>query len=161
MIGYLILLLPPLFWQVYPKIFHVQKTSLNLKVKPLAFFFHKAEQLNNLPGEVLNNKYLLIVFCLVFSYVIFLPIIIDLLIKIKLDTLKYGIQNIFSIMRKNIHNVYFILVFIAGLVPCLFLVEDNVRMYHGNLSWGRQAGYILLIPLLVNAIVNIEKKNNV
>ena len=47
----------------------------------------------------------------------------------------------------------------SGLLPCLFFVEDNIRRYHGNLGWGKQAGYLLLIPLLVKSIVNIENKN--
>jgi len=153
--GYFILLLIPIFWQIYPIIFHIQKTSLNLTVKPMALFVRRVEQFNKFPTE---NKYLLISFCLIFSYMIFLPIFIDLMIKIRLHTLKYIAQNIFLIIRRNIITIYFILVFISGFLPCFFLVESNVRMYHGNLAWGRQAGYLLLIPLLVNSIVTIENK---
>jgi len=155
--GYIILILIPIFWQIYPRIFHTQKISLDLIVKPITFRI--AKQLDKFPSEILNNKYLLILTCLILSYMIFLPILIDVIIRIKLNTLKYIIQNKFDIIRKNIINIFFILIFLSGLLPCLFLVENNPRMTHGNLGWGRQAGYLLLIPLLVNSIVTIENKN--
>jgi len=153
--GYLMLFLIPAYWLIYPGIFHLEGTETNIIFKPFAICFIAAGKIY--PQQLMEHPYILGSIIISLSYMIFFPIIINMILDIKIKSFLI-ITDIMPYLKKNRVNLFFLVIFFAGLLPYVLLVENNSRALHGNFGWGRQAGNLLLIPFLIYNMVNIKSR---
>ncbi len=154
-IGFSLLLIPPIFFHIYPKYFSTDVRSVPLKIAPFEIFFLRAPE--RYPPYICSNKFWLAALILILSFAIFIPLFINFIITAS----KTWKKPLFFDRLRTFVNINFIELFLAGLLISgtfmkIFLIEDNSFKLDGNLGWCGSAAYILFIPVIIKLISKIK-----
>ena len=153
LLGYFFLLIPPLFWKVYPALYPIPKIEVPIAIQPFRVLFHYAAP--HFPRLARDHQFLEGTMILLFSFAVFVPILMDRAIGCYLSK-KAVLINPLKGWRNHLTEIFFPAVFLCGILSYALLVQDSPQMIHGNLAWGAAVGYLLFIPLLVKLMLGIR-----
>ena len=153
--GFSLLLITPLFWNIYPKYFSIKTLKTPVEISPFELLFNYASQ--RFPSEIYNNKFIFASMILILSFAIFIPILINFIItKSKSWKSLISLNKIKSFFDFYFIEIFFATIFISGTLIKLLLIENNSRRLHGNFEWFGSIGYILFIPVMIKLISKIK-----
>jgi len=151
--GFSILLIPPIFWVIYGAAFNLHSQELAIAFQPFRVMGHYAAY--HFPKYILQQTRLRNTLILVFSFAVFIPIIIDFIITYFSCQGKHS-PYVNRFRHLNIPKIFLILLFLFGALSYALLVQDNKLWAFGNFGWGTAAATVLFLPLLIILITRIR-----
>ncbi len=148
--GMLMLLIPVIFWFVYPVISGVRSSGMTVGFESFAFLSTVMNNYNLFPEIVLENELLLFLIVFFLSFPLLFPIILDSLNSVVFWSRKYFTIRIrFNTKRQKV-TLFLISLIIPAICQRIFLYEaDGSRMFHGNFGWALQSAYLISLPLIL------------
>lgn len=143
-LGLLILIMVPIFWQIYSKLFGWDSPPLDPLFKPFHLYFKWASW--RYPESITGNHFLFAAAITLSSY-LFLFLVSPVAIQIR--HFEPQILMITGIITST---------FLIGSSIAFTLVEDNYRKYHGNFTWGGHCAYFMIMPLAIYYFQNIKNR---
>jgi len=152
-ISVLILLIPPLFWQLYPAWYNIPSTKTPIAFQPFATLFHYAAR--RLPSAIRDQPLIMGTFITICSFAVLLPIILDRLLN-RGKSSKKTCRGLLQAARDRVPEIFLTLPLLIGVLSYALLIEDGPRMVHANLAWGAATGYLFFLPFLIKLVFSIQ-----
>jgi len=151
--GFSILLVPPLFWGIYRAAYSLHAHEVPVAFKPFLVLGYYAAY--RFPVSILKYPGLRNFFIVIFSFAVFIPILIDFFITAISSRRKISPRT-GQHLSLRLPELFFISLFLLGTLSYALLVQDNNFWKFGNFGWGAAAGVVLLMPLLVTCMMRIR-----
>jgi hypothetical protein len=149
-LGTLLLLFPPLFWTIYPAIYHISKLEAPMAFDPFRVMFHYS--FRHFQPSIYSNDFLFASLLILLSFGVFIPVGFDYLTSRRPRKFQQFSRN----WRQHLPALFFTGAFFLGIFSYGLLVQDSPQMFHANLSWGAGIGYLLFLPVLIKMISKIR-----
>ena len=143
--GVGILVVPVVFWAVYPVVFGIEVLDATPVVRPFALFLHYATQAS--PGSAAPHPLGLAFGVLASSFLFLLPAVLERCSRIPAAKIGEWLGAA-SRLRPDPVTIFYTLILVVGVASSVLLLErDPVRMWHGNYVWSAGAGILVALPI--------------
>jgi hypothetical protein len=152
--GYLILIMVPLYYKLYPIIFNFPSLEkFTFSLAPFELIFDKTKNL--FPGIITQHKvwHVLSVFLMSFGALIS-AVIYSAPVQFK-KIKEFGIVK--YVCSKKVY-FYTSLPFVLGVLSYCLLIQVEMRMA-GNFGWLSGAGILIFVPVYIKLISKIDRKS--
>ena len=143
--GVGILVVPVVFWTVYPVAFGIEVLDATPVVRPFALYLHYA--MEGSPGSAAPHPLAFAMGVLASSFLFLLPPVLERCSRIltaKLDNWMGAVAR----LRSDPVAIFYILILSGGVASSVLLLErDPIRMWHGNYVWSAGAGILTAVPI--------------
>lgn len=143
--GVGILVVPVVFWAVYPVVFGIEVLNATPIVRPFALYLHYATEAS--PGSAAPHPLGFAVRVLGTSFLFLIPALIERCSRIPIANVATWIGAA-SRLRPDPVTVFYVLILALGVASSVLLLErDPVRIWHGNYVWSAGAGVLVALPV--------------
>ncbi|MDP8214048.1 MAG: hypothetical protein RAO92_01865 [Candidatus Euphemobacter frigidus] len=151
--GFGLLLAPPLFWWIYRAAYSLHAHEVPIAFKPFLVLGYYAAY--HFPASILKSHGLRNLLIVIFSFALFIPILIDLFIT-ALSSRRKRSPRRDQHLSFRLPEFFFTLLFFLSTLSYALLVQNNNFWKFGNFGWGAAAGLVLFLPLLVTCMMRIR-----
>ena len=151
--GFSLLLVPPIFWWIYRAVYSLHAHDVPVAFKPFLVLGYYAAY--RFPVSILKHPGLRNSLIVIFSFAVFIPILIDFFIT-ALSSRRKRSPRTGQRLSFRLPELFFTFLFLLGTLSYALLVQDNNFWKFGNFGWGAAAGVVLLMPLLVTWMMRVR-----
>jgi hypothetical protein len=153
-LGLGVLLLVPLSWSLYTRVFDLAAVQVDPVINPLHVPLRMAAV--RFAPEFASHTLLMVVLIFGLSFLLLFPVSLGAWRGRSGGAADFRRAPLAWLVARRV-EIFFVIAFLVGVIPPIFLIEGNRRSLHGNFGWGGQMGCFLMMQLLVASMWKLPK----